>query len=138
MDNSLEKFFRNLVSANPPDGLFDKIMARIQLERRVSLRWRLALFCFVMISSVVAIIPAVKMIGADIAQSGLIPLLSLMFSDFTMVVSLWKDFLISIAEVFPFTGVAVFFAASFVFFGSTKYLARDISYIISHRHAITN
>ncbi len=123
----------------PPEYLFDKIINRIKKEQQfLNLRKRLIFFSAGTIGSIIAFIPTFSAVRADLAESGIIHFVSLMFSDFAMTIALWKDFAFSILESLPVISIAVLLATIFVFFGCVKFLIEDITVIFAQPRLINN
>ena len=130
MRKDYEKLFSNIYPPNPPIELFDKIMGRINAERRLrTLRRRVLLFSIGLTLSMLALIPSVKLVYSNSIQSGFIQLSSLLFSDSSVVAFYWSNFLMSLLETLPAASLAMVLAAMFVFFGSLKFLLKDIKNI---------
>ncbi len=123
----------------PPEYLFGKIINRIKRERQLlNLRKRLMVFSAGAIGSVIAFIPAFSTVRTDLAGSGIIHFISLVFSDFAMTIALWKDFAFSILESLPVISIAVFLAIIFVFLGCIKFLVQDMTIIFTQPRLINN
>ncbi|OGD32179.1 hypothetical protein A3C91_02630 [Candidatus Azambacteria bacterium RIFCSPHIGHO2_02_FULL_52_12] len=138
MDDDFEKF--NTDNNNePPSGLLNAVMARIERERRQTARKkRIVLFSLCAIGSLLAITPTSKALVADISQSGFAHFLSLAFSDPGMVLASWNDFALSILESLPALSMAAFLLTIFAFLGSVRLLARDITMVFIQPRLIRN
>lgn len=123
----------------PPEYLFDKIMNRIKRERQLlNLRKRLIIFSTGAAGSIMAFIPALNAVRANLAESGILHFISLVFSDFTIVVTLWKEFAFSILESLPIISIAIFLATIFMFLGCIKFLSQDIAIIFTRPRGSCN
>ncbi|MDD5750397.1 MAG: hypothetical protein PHU56_01970 [Candidatus Pacebacteria bacterium] len=108
-------------------ALFAKIMLRIAAERRkMLLRRKIVGFSLILTVSSAGLIPAVKMAYAGFAGSGFVQLFSLIFSDTAVVMSLWKNFLLSLLETMPITGLVVAGASLLLVLGSLKFLSKSL------------
>jgi ABC-type phosphate/phosphonate transport system permease subunit len=113
-----------------PEGIFDRIMARINTERRIlTFKRRLAIFSIGFIGSGIAFIPAFKMVEAGFIESGFLQFFSLLFSDFRTVAAYWQSFIMSLLETLPAISLAIFLAVIFVFLASLRFLVRDIKFV---------
>ncbi len=105
-------------------------MWRIRKEERLmALKKRVVFFSIIMGGSIIAFIPALGAVQAEISQSGFLQFLSLIFSDFEIIINYWQSFVISLLETIPAISIAIFLAVIFVFLESLKFLARDIKII---------
>lgn len=110
----------------PPSGLFEKIVNRIHKEQRLlTIRRRIAIFSVGLGGSLVAFIPVFKMLSAELAESGFIQFLSLLFSDFSIVVRYWQSFVPTLLETLPVISLIVFLTIIFVFLESLKFLIKN-------------
>ncbi|MDD5146604.1 MAG: hypothetical protein PHN39_02590 [Candidatus Pacebacteria bacterium] len=127
-----EKLFSSVEPPKIPEGLFGKIMSRIQQEKRYRrLRRRIIIFSFGLIASAGAIIPVFKMAQAGFAESGFWQFFSLLFSDFEVVTAYWQSFALSLLETLPVMSLIMLSAATLVFFGILRFLTRDIKSIFA-------
>ena len=123
----------------PPKGLFNKIMARIQEERRLlTIKRRLMIFSLGAVGSAIAFIPALKMVQTGLYESGFMQFFSLIFSDFGTVVSYWQNFVMSLLETFPIIDLAIFLTVILIFLESLKFLVKDIKIIFTSTRLINN
>jgi ABC-type spermidine/putrescine transport system permease subunit I len=110
-----------------PEGLLDKILARIHGEKRLlGVKRRLAVFSIGAAGSAAAFIPVFKMAQLEISNSGFLQFFSLLFSDFGAVAVYWHSFTLSLLETLPAMSLAVFLAITLLFLESLKFLAKDI------------
>ena len=122
----------NSAPIEPPKELFAKVMKRIHKEERfLAIKRRVAFFSFIMACSAVFFIPAVKMVQAELSESEFAQFFSLLFSDFGIMMASWQSFSLALLESLPVTSIAVFSAVLFAFFGSLRFLTRDIKTIIA-------
>lgn len=116
-----------MVRIELPEGILDRIMARLKAEQRLlTVKRRVAIFSIGLFGSGVAFIPAFKMAQLEISNSGFLQFFSLLFSDFGTVAAYWQSFTMSLLETIPAFSLAVFLAIAFVFLESLRFLARDI------------
>jgi len=120
-----------------PEGLFDRIICRIREERRILVFKRRFVFYFVgAIGSLIAFISAFNVMWTELTQSGLVQFISLIFSDTGAVLAFWDVFALSILESLPAFNIATVLAILFIFLGSLKLLARDISAVLAPRNLL--
>ena len=126
-----EKLFTHLKPAEPPAGLFEKIMWRIQEERRLLvLKRRIAIFSAGLVGSVAAFVPVFRMVQTEIIDSGFWQFFSLVFSDFKIVTTYWQSFAMSLLERFPAISLVLFLACLLVFAELLRFLLRDIKKLV--------
>ncbi len=131
MRKDFEKLFSHLNPAEPPSGLFEKIIYRIREEQRgFAIKQRVAVFSFIMVASIVAFIPAFKLFQTDLSESGFLQFLSLALSDFGVVITYWHSFVMSLLETIPAMSLVVLLAVIFAFLGSFKLWIKDIRFVL--------
>lgn len=128
--------YKGLMYITPPEGLLERIMARIKKEERVLLIKKVALFSAAALGSLFALIPAFQYALQEFHQSGFYQYLSLLFSDSGVVLVYWKEFAMSLAESLPVLGILVFLSAVFVFLGSVKLAINNIKNIYGYQKFI--
>ncbi len=123
-----------------PEGILERIMARIKAEQRLlTVKRRLTIFSIGLFGSAAAFIPVFKMAQLEISNSGFLQFFSLLFSDFGTVAAYWQSFTMLLLESLPAMSLAIFLAVIFIFFESLRFLARDIKFILTPKHQlITN
>jgi len=122
-----------------PEGILDRIMARLKAEQRLlTVKRRLAIFSIGLIGSVAAFVPVFKMAQLEISNSGFLQFFSLLFSDFGTVAAYWHSFALSLLETLPVMSVAALSAVVFVFLYSFRFLARDVKFILTPPKLIIN
>lgn len=95
----------------PPANLLAQIQQKIQRAER-----RARVFKFVgnsvfLLLAIALLIPAASFIGAEIQQTGFSSLLSLLYSDWSVVAGNWHDYLLALAETIPLVAVSGFLGA---------------------------
>jgi len=107
--------------------LFEKIMRRIKAERkRMVLRRKIAGFSFVLAISFLGLVPAIKMAYAGFVGSGFVQLFSLAFSDTAIIMASWQNFILSLLELLPITGLLAIGVALLAALGSLKFLSKNL------------
>lgn len=101
--------------------LFEKIMARIETERKkISLKRKTIGFSLVLAVSLAGLIPSIKMAYTGFVDSGFYQLFSLAFSDTSIIMAYWQNFVLSLLESLPLTGILATGISLFVVLGSLK------------------
>jgi len=116
----------------PPKGLLEKILNRIHREERFLVFRKIVIFSVIFIASVTGFVPAVKMLLSDFSQSGFVNFFSLIFSDFSVVLTSWQSFSMILLETLPAASIALTLVTLFAFFQSIKYLSKNIKIIRNH------
>lgn len=125
-----KNYQKKFISPEPPAGLLEKIIYRIHEERRLlNFKRRIIFFSVGLIGSIVALIPSFRALKGGLVESGFIKFLSLLFSDFGVVMTCWQNFALALLESLPTINIIVFLVVIFIFFGSLKFLVRDIKII---------
>ena len=110
---------------NGPDGLFEKILIRIDEERLMRAKRRIVLICAGLIASVGALVPAFYWLRASFADSGSTQLLSLAFSDSSVMLADWRDFSIALLESLPILDIIAFLGIMLVVLQLLAFVAKD-------------
>lgn len=126
MRPSFVLIYMSIKYVEPPSGLFERIVNRIHKEQRLlTIRRRIAIFSVGLSGSSVVFIPVFKMLSAELAESGFIQFLSLLFSDFSIVARYWQSFVLTLLETLPAISLIVFLTIIFVFLESLKFLIKN-------------
>lgn len=120
------------------EKLSAKIMLRIKKEQKILAIKRMFVFSLTAMGSMVVFIFALEMVGVGVAESGFLQFLSLLFSDFKIIITYWKSFTFSLLESLPAMGLAILCVAIFGFLESLKFLAKDIKFVIRKPLLINN
>jgi len=135
MHQDYNNLFSHLKPAEPSNGLFDKIIARFKQERSLIIKRRLILFSVGLVSSVVAFIPAGRMVRTGLIESGFIQYFSLIFSDFGVVTTYWQNFSLTLLESIPVISLVLFLTITLLFLESLKFFILNLR-IILRRQAV--
>jgi hypothetical protein len=137
MRKDYEKLFTYLKSPEPPGDLFNRVINRIQKERRLLiLKRRMFIFSLSAVCSAIALIPAFKMVKTGFTESGFMQFFSLLFSDFKIVVAYGQNFILSLLETLPVMSLVILLVVVLVFLESLRFLTRDIKIIFTSRQII--
>ncbi len=137
MDN-YEKLFSQLKTVEPSKDLSTRLMFRYRQEQKRKILMRkvhLSIFFLITVISAVLLVPAVNSFLASSSQSGFSSFLSLLFSDFKIMVANWQIFALSLLESLPVLDLVILLFVIFIFLESLKFLAKDIN-IISKSHKL--
>ena len=108
--------------------LFNKIMLRIKTEqRKVILKRKIGIFAFILVISLTGLVPAFSMAWTGFADSGFVQLFSLAFSDTKIVMTYWQNFIFSLLESLPITGLMIAGISLLALLGSLKFLYKNIN-----------
>lgn len=112
-----------------PAGLLDKILARIQKEKRFSAIRQTIIFTCTLMASLLACFPAFKLLYAEANQSGFLNFLSLIFSDFSLIMPYWQNFGLALLESLPSISLAAFLFIFIMVLQSIKLLLKNIKFL---------
>jgi len=112
MRQDFEELFSHLKPAEPPAGLFDRIILAIKrVQGRRHTKGLLFSFLFLLIVSFIATPLSLIMLLNQAKTSGILYFISSAVSDFHAFLTLWQNFTLAILESLPLAGI-VFFAIS--------------------------
>ena len=104
-----EKLFSHLKSAEPPAGLFDRIILAIKREQELQRTKRLLFsFLFLLVVSLIATPFSWTMLVSQVKSSGILYFISTAVSDFGTFLTLWQNFGLAILESLPIMGMVAF------------------------------
>lgn len=105
------KFIHNQLQA--PDDLLDKVLLRIETERRLNALRRRFLFSGVLlIGSVITLTFFFRLLWVDLTSSGFGEYLFLFFYDFRYIAADWKDYTLTLLETLPALSAGLFLGIS--------------------------
>ncbi len=131
------QLFKQLPAKEPPAGLEAAIISQIQRKQVRSARQKLVFHTLLLVSCLVALIPGWRYFITDFSQSGLQQYLSLLFSDASIVLRYWQDFILSLAESLPIISGVVILTIIFILLDSLKRIAGEIKlagWYFNHNH----
>jgi len=109
MRQDFEKLFSHLKPAEPPAGLFDRIILAIKREQELRHTKRLLFgFLFLLVSSFIATPLSFTILVNQVENSGIIYFVSTVVSDLGTFLALWQDFSLVILESLPIMGIVAF------------------------------
>jgi hypothetical protein len=101
MSSKLSQIFKNMPEISPSSGLEERVFAAVQLEKDRVIKRELMISRFGLGGSLVAFLVAIFTLGGAILQSEFFSIVSLAFSDVSIVATHWQEFAYSVAENFP-------------------------------------
>jgi len=112
MRQDFKKLFSYLKPAEPPAGLFDRIILAIKREQELRQTKRLLFgFLFLLVISLITTPFSWSILINQIESSGISYFISTALSDFGVFLIFWKDFSLAILELLPLTGMMIFAAS---------------------------
>ncbi len=111
----LQTIFSKIEYQDPPAGLESRIIQKISLLRGKSVRKKLILDYLGLAFSLAGFVYATLIFRSDLLHSSFLSLVSLLFSDISIVLAHWQDFVFSLLETFPVLS-AVYLLVPVIFF----------------------
>jgi len=109
MKKDYEKLFSQLKPAEPPAGLFERIIFAIKQEQELQHTKKLLFgFLFLLMVSFITTPLSFTMLVNQLENSGIIYFISTAVSDFHIFLNLWQDFSLAILESLPIFSLAAF------------------------------
>lgn len=105
MRQKLSQIFKKIEQISPSSQLEERVFESIQVEKDRVIKRELMISRFGLAGSLVAFLVAIFTLGGAILQSEFFSIISLIFSDLTVVAVHWQEFIYSMAESFPTIGV---------------------------------
>lgn len=114
---------------DPSNNLRDKIITDI--DRRIRNKAIFSLFYggLTSLTSVLVMIYFFVLIVKDFYSSGLREYLSLAFSDYSLLITLWREYLLSVIESLPVISIILVTFSLFIFTLSIKYVVNSFKKI---------
>jgi hypothetical protein len=134
MEDDYGNLFGKMDRREPPAGLLDSIIFRINEEGLRTARIRFVCFSFLSLAALSALIPAWNELRSEATQSGFLQFFSLLFSDASIIAVYWQDFTMTVAESLPVFGISAVLAAMFAFLLSMRFMVRDRKIIFNRSH----
>lgn len=117
----------------PPEGLSERILARIDLLALRRARIRLALFGALFVGAGGAIVPSLRALSLESAQSGFNAYITLLASDADLLAVYWKEFSLALIDSFPVVGAVLFLSTLFLFAFAAPRVAGAARVVLSER-----
>jgi hypothetical protein len=130
MPQDYQKLFSYISTQEPSQELLGKIMSRIEGERKmVAIKRKIIVFSVGLAGSILALVPAFKMVWDGISSSGFAQFLSLLFTDSEVVMAYWQSFAMTLLESLPMFSIILFLVIVFTLLGSARFLSKNIKII---------
>jgi hypothetical protein len=127
-----EGSFEGPESVKPPALLFERIMKRIGVEKKIAASKRkAAYFTIALACSAAALFAAFFSLEGALIQSEILKLLSVIAMDPGTAAANWQNFGLFFLESFPVAYAAIFLFALFILLESLTYIARNTSELFS-------
>ncbi len=135
MDN-YERFFKEHDAPEPPAGLAEAIMHRIEQRERNLLIVKIGVTACVFGISVVLIAIGFGDFRTAIGETGFLQFGSLLFSDFSVTVANLPDFIFSMLEAFPVFSSIIMLVGAGLAVWSTAAMFDELSLAGRRRHSL--
>ena len=126
MERRIKKLMQQTIYISETD-LSEKIWQTILNRQQKNTRSKVWVFSIISIASSALLIPIIKSILQDTAQSGFYEYISLAFSGGGVLSSSWKEVAGSIADSFPISTVALSFSIICILLFSVRYILREMN-----------
>ena len=120
---------------DPPQGLFKKIIGKIDQERLMYAKHRMVLIWVCFASSIGALVAAFIWMRSAFADSGSEEFLSLIFSDFDAIIAHWQSYVIAVLESLPIVNMVAFLIAVLIVLHVSAFLTKGWGEM-KNRHVI--
>ena len=114
--NNFNTIFKNISEIEPPKGLEKRIIAKIALRNKLALRRRLSFIYAGFTTSAGAFLWAIFTLGKAFLQSDFWTLAKLLFSDTTLVLKNWGNFVDSLVVTLLISGIIAILLPIFALF----------------------
>lgn len=137
-DKAFKEFFSEIEfeAPAPPAGLTGKILLRIEREERRRLAIKTAVFGTVLVGSLSLIVYGWMNVAADASRSGFLVFASLLFSDFSSVLTSFSDFVLSVVESFPVFSATLLLSGVFVAIWSAAHFVNEVVRMRGHTFSV--
>jgi len=131
MENNYHNLFSHLEAVEPPKGLMDHIMIRIEKEEHsLKIKVRFVLSFLSAMVTAYYVIPLFNGLHEAAVQSGFLGFVSLMFSDLGSVMQYWGEYSMSLVESVPYMELMSLLGVVFILLFALKYLVHDIKFVV--------
>ena len=103
-----QKIFKNLPENTAPEELYGKILFAVDEKRKADSKIRFAIFGFLLLTGILAMIPAWQNLYQSLLESGTWDMVTLFVTNTSQVAGVWQDFLISLIEYMPVLSLVIF------------------------------
>ena len=123
MEQKLVKIFQKTKYEPAPD-LADNILRALLVRQKHQAQLKLWIFALVGIISFAGLVPALKTLSTDFAQSGFSEYFSLIFGSGS-ILSYWKELFLSLAESLPTMSIIFTLSLAFICLFSLRHLVKQ-------------
>ena len=127
---------KQLITHNPNPELKDLIMKRILMEERKRATRGVSIFSVFSVVSIWGSFSLGEYLWGAAHASGFLQFISLVFSDWSLILSHGNAFLLSLAESFPVIELSIFLAAITAAVWSVSYFLADFKIIRNNKNKI--
>ncbi len=90
-----------------PNGLENKIILRINKEKKKILIFKISYTSIILFASILAMMPIINNLLDNLKASGFYEYISLIYSDSGILLSYWKEFIMLVTSSLPFFTIAI-------------------------------
>lgn len=126
MNKNAIKNFPDIIQIDPPKGLYENILAEIEHKKIRSARIWLGFWSVTFSGLFVFLVSVTQNAFYKISQSGLFKYLSLVLSDWDIILGSWKEFALSIVESTPLLEITVTLSIVLTLLVVLKLLTKNI------------
>ena len=124
---NIESLLLEVEPCVPPANLYERVLARIRLERQRTARvrsWYFGTASFVSLTSFIFIL---WITGSSLSETGFLNYASLIFTDADAVLVSWKEFSLLLLESLPLAAILATLTAAFAFLWSLAHATRNMT-----------
>ncbi len=130
MDDVAEK----IELVEPSERLLRQVLLRVRDEHQLPVaQRRFIIISILFLSSVFGLVSVGMSLSQAVSESGFTKILSLVFSDSTLVFSAWQDFGYSLLEALPAVLLLLASTIALIFFATLQYILREFKYVFGSR-----
>ena len=108
MEQNFSQFFNLFEEKNPKPELLSKVLFAIKQQEWHQRQRRMIISLVFFMGTVISLPFSFQLLFNKINDSGIFYLLQTLVSNFSVVISTWKEFSLAFLEVIPFTGLLIF------------------------------
>jgi hypothetical protein len=116
---------------NAADRVSDHIFMAIRQEKDKEYKLRMYMYGLLSFSFLIAIVPVIQSLIADLSSSGIFQYASLIFSDSSSLSVAWQELSMSMVDVLPGMSIALFAVVFFALSVSVRNFALNFSSRVS-------
>ncbi len=132
---TLHDLFQNNSTTEAPSHLLEQVLFRVREEKNKTARREQIAWGGVLLASFAAFVASGIYATKVIASSNFGQYASLIFSDSSAAVTLWKQLILSLAESLPFIELIIFLSSIAIVMWSIRNFSKKSSLFIKHTNA---